>query len=658
MQLLSRKKLGLRCLLCLFCGLLISLLFSPALAQISLGSTAAPTSNPMNRPVWDLNRPWRCGPLYCSRVVFPVRILSPNNRLTLAAQASNNISPQQAAQNIEQRAQSVQLTVKSVKNRLVRFWQEAQSSGKSSTNGVQRIYDPRFWWFLHQKPLHPLTPAVEIGTQNKSTVIYLPDNPKYRLFKQTVITVTAPDAQNAGIEIPQLAEEWQQRIRNNFSDRLWGLEFSSSFPGLRILLSTGLLVIGILGLFLLKTIRASLLSINRRLLHKQESLAESLKDDAMSAYSGTLMPLSNNEEDFNYIAQLEHSKDLSGVTKVNESIPTNPNQPIDNLPRSFPYTHALLNQTQNFLELVLLVSNFLRIAFLVLVLLSATAVYPSMRIYSFIALQQSIAIPLIWVGVSILRLLIVIIIEFNINNWIRRVSRREASASSMRYTLRSSTYSKVLKGGATVVTIFLGLVLTLTTIGVDRSIFTSAGVIAVGVGFLSRNVLEDILNGFLILAGDRFAIGDVVTIGTFGGFVENMNLFNTQLRGSDGQLTTLPNSQIRTVENLTKDWSRVNFDIEVSARENLRHVLDVVRLVANTMRDDKQWSDYFLDAPEILGIDQLQSSGCLIRVWIKTQPLAQWSVGREFRLQIKEAFDREGITLGAPIQNVLFSRQK
>ena len=143
--------------------------------------------------------PWRCGRLYCSRVVFPVRILSQNNRLTLAAQATNNISPQQAAQNIEQRAQSVQLTVKSVKNRLVRFWRETQLSAKASTYDLQRIYDPRFWWFLHQKPLHPLTPAVEIGTQNKATVIYLPDNPKYRLFKQTVITVTAPDAQQAGI---------------------------------------------------------------------------------------------------------------------------------------------------------------------------------------------------------------------------------------------------------------------------------------------------------------------------------------------------------------------------------------------------------------------------------------------------------------------------
>ena len=654
MQRHSRRKLGLRWLGCLFCGLLISLMFSPAFSQISLGSTAAPISNAMKRPVWDLNRPWRCGRLYCSRVVFPVRILSQNNRLTLAAQASNAIRPEEVAQNIEQRAQTVQLTVKSVKNRLVMSWRDGQLAGQSSSFGLQRIYDPRFWWFLHQKPLHPLTPAVEIGTKNKATVIYMPDNPKYRLLQQTLITVTAPDAQHAGIEIPQLAEEWRQRIRINFSDSLWGLEFSSSFPGLRALLSTSLLILGFLGLFLLKTIRASLLSMNRRLSHKLDSLTESVKDDVMAAYSGNLLPLSNVEEHVSKVDPLDHPIDSSIDNHVKESSAKNPTQPIDNFSPTVSYPQALINQSQNFLELLLLITNFLRIAFLVLVLLSATAVYPPMRVYAFIALQQSIAIPLIWAGVFILRLLAVISIDFNINNWIRLVSSKEPS--SLRYTLRASTYSKVLKGGATVITIFLGIVLTLTTIGVDRSIFTSAGVIAVGVGLLSRNVLEDILNGFLILAGDRFAIGDVVTIGAFGGLVENMNLFNTQLRGSDGQLTTLPNSQISTVENLTKDWSRVNFDIEVSARENLRHVLNVVRLVANTMREDKQWSDYFLDAPEILGIDQVQSSGCLIRVWIKTQPLAQWSVGREFRLQIKEAFDREGILLGAPIQNVLFSR--
>jgi len=42
---------------------------------------------------------------------------------------------------------------------------------------------------------------------------------------------------------------------------------------------------------------------------------------------------------------------------------------------------------------------------------------------------------------------------------------------------------------------------------------------------------------------------------------------------SDGQLHQLPTGQIRAIENLSqKDWSRLNFTIEVSADEDLRAV--------------------------------------------------------------------------------------
>jgi len=59
------------------------------------------------------------------------------------------------------------------------------------------------------------------------------------------------------------------------------------------------------------------------------------------------------------------------------------------------------------------------------------------------------------------------------------------------------------------------------------------------------------------------------------GFVENMNLFNTQLPpggGLDGQLTQAwPNGQIRAIENLTKDWSAGETSpLRFSADEDLR----------------------------------------------------------------------------------------
>ncbi len=164
------------------------------------------------------------------------------------------------------------------------------------------------------------------------------------------------------------------------------------------------------------------------------------------------------------------------------------------------------------------------------------------------------------------------------------------------------------------------------------------------------------MQGLLVITTDRFALGDVVTIPPHSGLVENMSLFNTQLRGIDGQLTSLPNGQIRVVENLTKDWSRVNFVIEVAASEDLRAVLALIRQEAEAMASDPEWASYFLSVPEVLGVDEVRQSGCLIRVWMQTVPLGQWLVGREFRLRIKEAFDREGIRLGLPRQELLMER--
>ncbi len=40
--------------------------------------------------------------------------------------------------------------------------------------------------------------------------------------------------------------------------------------------------------------------------------------------------------------------------------------------------------------------------------------------------------------------------------------------------------------------------------------------------------------------------------------------------------------------------------------------------------------------------------GMLVRVWIKTAPMEQWSVGRESRLRVRQAFEANNIQIGRP----------
>ena len=74
------------------------------------------------------------------------------------------------------------------------------------------------------------------------------------------------------------------------------------------------------------------------------------------------------------------------------------------------------------------------------------------------------------------------------------------------------------------------------------------------------------------------------------------------------------------------------------------------------MSKDTDWRDKILESPQILGIDDFSDRGTVVRVWIKTKPLKQWEIGREFRHRLKVTFDRAGIIIPPNQQQVWVDR--
>jgi len=70
------------------------------------------------------------------------------------------------------------------------------------------------------------------------------------------------------------------------------------------------------------------------------------------------------------------------------------------------------------------------------------------------------------------------------------------------------------------------------------------------------------------------------------------------------------------------------------------------------MDKDTRWEHQIIEPPEVLGIDNFGERGLIIRVWIKTQPLKQWNVAREYRRRLKVAFDTSGIYIPIPQQSI------
>jgi len=67
---------------------------------------------------------------------------------------------------------------------------------------------------------------------------------------------------------------------------------------------------------------------------------------------------------------------------------------------------------------------------------------------------------------------------------------------------------------------------------------------------------------------------------------------------------------------------------------------------------EKKYKSIILEKPTILGVNSLDDSAVTIKMIIKTAPLKQWEVAREFRRRVKNEFDRLGVEIPFPHQTV------
>ncbi|MEH2271155.1 MAG: mechanosensitive ion channel family protein [Nostoc sp.] len=225
--------------------------------------------------------------------------------------------------------------------------------------------------------------------------------------------------------------------------------------------------------------------------------------------------------------------------------------------------------------------------------------------------------------------------------------------SSERLQLRVSTFSGVTKSITTVIWVGVGFLIALVSLGIDIvPLLAGASLVGVALSLASQSLIKDAINGFLIILEDQYALGDVINVGDVGGLVENLNLRMTQLRDSEGRLITIPNSEIKVVANLSSRWSRADLTIPIAYQADIEKTLKLIESIGFEMDKDPQWQRQILETPQVLGIDQFGDRGLIIRVWIKTQPLKQWDVAREFRRRLKVALDKAGISISVPQQAI------
>ncbi|MDP4923742.1 MAG: mechanosensitive ion channel [Limnohabitans sp.] len=125
--------------------------------------------------------------------------------------------------------------------------------------------------------------------------------------------------------------------------------------------------------------------------------------------------------------------------------------------------------------------------------------------------------------------------------------------------LRSATGSdlslrKVISNTVRALLMFLGLLLALSSVGIDlTALSVLGGAVGVGIGFGLQKLASNYVSGFVILAERSMRIGDMVLVDGFEGRIVDIKARYTVIRALNGRESIVPNEFliINRVENFT-----------------------------------------------------------------------------------------------------------
>jgi small conductance mechanosensitive channel len=193
-------------------------------------------------------------------------------------------------------------------------------------------------------------------------------------------------------------------------------------------------------------------------------------------------------------------------------------------------------------------------------------------------------------------------------------------------------------------------VICLSQLGFDvRPILAGAGIVGLAVGFGAQNLVRDVIAGFFLVLEDQVRVGDVAVVNGTGGLVETVTFRTIVLRDLAGTVHIFPNGSVNTLANMTRGWSGYVVDVEVGYRQDPDRVMAIMRRVDEELRGDPALGPSILEPIEIFGVDAFKDASLVIKARLKTLPIQQWTVGREYRRRLLAALGAEGIEIAARV---------
>ena len=188
-------------------------------------------------------------------------------------------------------------------------------------------------------------------------------------------------------------------------------------------------------------------------------------------------------------------------------------------------------------------------------------------------------------------------------------------------------------------------------------LITGLGFTSFVIGFATKDILNNLLSGVLILWQQPFRIGDYLFVGNNQGKVENIGVRATQLRKDDGELILIPNgdmySSAITIRGAGAERRMIlkisiGYDADIGSAKKI-----IVRVLQGT--------EGVVDEPKPSAVvTDLSSDGVNISIyfWLNTnkdKPLQVFDVDAT---EIKKSLDEAGIEMYPPSSVIVQTPEK
>ncbi|MGG4346401.1 mechanosensitive ion channel family protein [Paenibacillus lautus] len=235
--------------------------------------------------------------------------------------------------------------------------------------------------------------------------------------------------------------------------------------------------------------------------------------------------------------------------------------------------------------------------------------------------------------IFILTRIVIRVVYKMIDQFLLRQEKSRIQVNSRRFV----TVGELLKNVTSVVCNFVMILIILSEFNFKLGpLLAGAGVLGLAIGFGAQSLVKDVITGFFIIFEDQFAVGDVIKSGEYRGTVEMIGLRTSRVKGLNGETYIIPNGMITSVTNYSLSNSLAIVDLPV---KNDQQVKDTVTLIQAALTGIMDRSPEVQRAPDVLGIQSLNTSEYVVRIVAECNPNAREDVERQIFTDIKQAIE-------------------